>query len=71
MGFFALTLCLIVVINAASGMYESYVMSMAAKLDQINSVLIGQNISGTFAGLVLIVSIAGTVPYPTRARTSF
>lgn len=58
--FFAITIVSLVVINMANGIYQSCLFALAANLPKsyTNAVVTGMNISGTFAAVVLIVSLA-------------
>ncbi|CAG7733168.1 unnamed protein product [Allacma fusca] len=56
--FYSLTVFTVVVMNMAGGIYQNSVYGIAAKLDYTGAVVLGNNISGTFAAIISIISIA-------------
>lgn len=67
--FFWSTLCSIVLLNMANGIYNSSVFGMAAKLPAkyIGAVVLGTNLSGTFTSIANIASISITPDARTAA----
>ncbi|KAL5239098.1 hypothetical protein ACI65C_006508 [Semiaphis heraclei] len=67
--FFWSTLCSIVFLNMANGIYNSSVFGMAAKLPAkyIGAVVLGTNLSGTFTSIANIASISITPDAQTAA----
>ncbi|XP_060859996.1 equilibrative nucleoside transporter 1-like [Metopolophium dirhodum] len=67
--FFWSTLCNIVLLNMANGIYNSSVFGMAAKLPAkyIGAVVLGTNLSGTFTSIANIASISITPDARTAA----
>ena len=57
--FFILTIVSLILINMANGIYQSCLFAFAANLPRAytNAVVTGMNISGTFAAIVLILSL--------------
>lgn len=56
--FFAITICTIIILNMANGVYQNTVFGMAAKLPfkYTGAVILGTNISGTFTAIISVVS---------------
>lgn len=57
--FFILTILSLILINMANGIYQSCLFACAANLPRsyTNAIVTGMNISGTFAAIVLILSL--------------
>jgi len=56
--FFAITMCTVVILNMANGVYQNTVFGMAAKLPfkYTGAVILGTNISGTFTAIISVAS---------------
>ncbi|XP_015920528.1 equilibrative nucleoside transporter 3 [Parasteatoda tepidariorum] len=67
--FFYTTMASVVVINMANGIYQNSLYGLAAKLPMKYSmaIVLGSNTSGTFASLILILSIAASPNLRTAA----
>lgn len=67
--FFYITMASVVLINMANGIYQNCVYGLAAKLPMKYSmaIVLGANTSGTFASLILILSIAASPNQRTAA----
>ncbi|CEF62943.1 Equilibrative nucleoside transporter 3 [Strongyloides ratti] len=61
-GFFWMSMASFFVINAASGMYQNSIYGISAVLPMefTNSVILGNNICGTFISIINIITIAGS-----------
>lgn len=63
--FFAITMVSIAILNSATGVYQNCVFGVAAAFpfSYTNAVIMGNNLSGTWTAIILIITIAGIEIY--------